>query len=88
MCEYVLTEYKEKLCDIAGICSCPVKKGVYLAKDFVQPLPSNPLIGFVIEGEYEGQSTFFDANDEKKVYGCLNVKFSIVKRDEFAPENL
>ena len=82
VCEYLLPKYKDTFCDNAGICECPVKKGTYNAKDFVQPLPNDPLAGLVIAGEYDGTAKFVDAEDEGKVFGCINVKFSIVKEED------
>lgn len=79
VCQEFFPQYKDMFCRKARICECPIQRGKYEAKDFILPLPEDPLIGQLMIGKYQGRAKFVDANDETKVYGCLNISYEIAK---------
>ena len=84
-CEYDICTYIESMADILcpsfpayQPCSCPLLAGEFILEGVETPVQDmGPILGAVMEGDYEATATLYGASDKDRILGCMQLTFSL-----------
>ena len=72
-CEYNAVNHAEK-CP----CSCPLLAGEFVLEGVETPVQDmGPILGAVMEGDYEATATLYGASDKDRILGCMKLTFAL-----------
>merc|ERR1711963_234732 len=55
-------------------CSCPLLKGEFILEGVQTPVQDmGPILGAVMEGEYDAPATLYGASDKDRILGCMKL---------------
>ena len=84
-CEYDICKYIEDMSDILcpafpeyQPCGCPLLKGEFILEGVEAPVQDmGPILGAVMEGDYEATATLYGASSKEKILGCMKLSFAL-----------
>ena len=84
-CEYDICSYIENMSDILcpafpayQPCSCPLLAGEFILEGVETPVQDmGPILGAVMEGDYEATATLYGASDKDRILGCMKLTFAL-----------
>lgn len=84
-CEYDICQYIENMADILcpafpeyQPCGCPLLKGEFILEGVQTPVQDmGPILGAVMEGEYDATATLYAASDKDRILGCMKLTFAL-----------
>merc|ERR1711936_1006092 len=84
-CEYDICSYIENMSDILcpvfpayQPCSCPLLAGEFVLEGVETPVQDmGPILGAVMEGDYEATATLYGASDKDRILGCMKLTFAL-----------
>merc|ERR1711953_840083 len=59
-------------------CGCPLLKGEFILEGVEAPVQDmGPILGAVMEGDYEATATLYGAGNKEKILGCMKLTFAL-----------